>query len=698
MVIVLLADGFEEIEALTPVDMLRRAKLQVRTVSIKDKTVTGAHNISIRCDMLADEVDYSEVDTVILPGGMPGTLNLDASPFTDIAIKAMLEKGGRIAAICAEPLILGRRGLLNGVEATCYPGFERELLGASLSKKSVVTDGNITTARGMGVAIEFAEELIGLLLSKEKAAEISTAICKAEKCNSSAVNNCCKAKREYIFPSTSLLSEYEESECDSDEISFVVNTVKKIFDSEGLLVSVGIPVCGPRIITLEITPQKSGIKVNSIMNLACDIQLALCSESVRIVSPVDGEAVIRIEIPRKKANVVGIKPLLESEEFRTAKSKTTVCLGRNVQGEPIIDDIAKMPHLIIGGATGMGKSVLMSSIIASLLYKATPCEVKLILIDPKRVEFAQYGRLPHLLHPIITESKQTKAVLRWLTEEVDRRFALLASLAVRNIDSYNEKINSSPALGNPMKKIIVIVDEIADLMLQIRNSFENNVMRIVQKARAVGIHMILATQRPTADVVSGLIKANIPSRVCFRVMSSVDSNTILDCRGAEKLLGQGDALYARNGSYQSSRIQSAFISDEEIAKIVDQIVLDNPNAGFDEEIIRQIKDLSELSTDMEEDDSENDFPLPDTLPSDSDPIKLALSDGDFLQAVEIAFKSGKISTSLIQRNLIVGYSKAIRYLEMMEELGIIGPKDGQKPRTVIISKEEWIKKIKNYKK
>lgn len=686
MILVLLANGFEEIEALTPVDMLRRANLSVKTVGVENKTVTGSHNISVVCDMTADEVDFDEVEMIILPGGMPGTLNLDASPFTNAAIEAMLDRGGRIAAICAAPLILGKRRLLVGKNATCYPEFEDNLIGANLVDTGVVTDGNITTARGMGVAIEFAEELISQLLGKAKADEIASAICK----NSN--NTKPKNENKYTLPKTDLLKKYEQTNDDfSDQVLYCAKTINNIISENNIRAKVNDAVCGPRIITINIIPE-SNQSVNEILKLSDDICLELAVGPIRVVAPIPGKSEISVEIPLIKGEIVGLRSLIESDEFKNAKSKTTVALGRDAYGNPVIEDIAKMPHILIGGATGMGKSILIDSIINSILYKATPDEVKLILIDPKQVEFYNYKSIPHLLHPIVTDPKRAAAVLKWAADEVDRRFTMLQEASVRNIDAYNEKAALSPESGKQMEKIVIIIDELADLMLQAKKLVEQQILFIAQKARAAGIYLILATQRPTTDVINGLIKANIPSRICLRVMSSVDSQTVLDIKGGEKLLDRGDALYSRLGSAYPIRIQSAYISDSDIVNVTDSIISSNHSAAYDEKTIALIDEieLSLIETDSDRDDDDARLFDPDDY---FDEAPSQNPDLDFIVAVEFAIQNGKISASLMQRTFSIGYSKACKFLERMEKMGIITPMDGNKPRTVLITMAEWLKMI-----
>lgn len=578
MTIVLLANGFEEIEALTPVDMLRRAGIEVATVGVSGKTVSGAHGINVVCDLLPEEVELSNIDMLILPGGMPGTLNLDASHFTSIATNAVISNGGRIGAICAAPLILGRRGLLNGVEATCYPGFEDELTGAIISDVGVITDGYITTARGMGVATEFAAELIALTLGSDKANEILSAICtdkRIELPESNGTTNLridtepffeiIKSNTEYNPPSLELLAVEEIHETSSSEIEQAAETISSVFKENGLSFKITEATQGPRI-------TRFALKINSnaqdFLELRDDLMLALRVESVRILTPAPQKPYIEIEIPNKSRSVVRLRSILSCDKFVNSKSITTVCLGKDTIGNPVVEDLSKMPHIIVAGATGMGKSVVLNSMLASLLFKAHPDELKLIMIDPKMVEFDFCEGLPHLLMPVITNPRQTIAAFDEAIKEMERRYELFGKNGVRNIDDYNKKIDSGEIDGDSLPYVVIFVDELADLMLQVGREIEGRIVRLAQKSRAAGIHMILGTQRPTNDVITSIIKANIPSRLCFKVTSAEDSINVLDGGGAERLLDRGDALYYHPSRNARTRVQCAYASAEEMWNIV----------------------------------------------------------------------------------------------------------------------------------
>ncbi len=704
MIIVLMANGFEEIEALTPVDMLRRAGFDVKTVSVSGGNVIGTHGIEIKCDATPEDIDLSAVDMAIFPGGMPGATNLDASPYTDKVISAMLEKGGGLAAICAAPLVLGRRGVLSGKMATCYPGFEKELIDATIIDSSVVVDGNIVTAKGMGVALEFAEELIALLAGKEKAAEISSSICVSTKSNTDN-------KIPYQIPDIKLISEYDEkADSSQEEVSLLAKTLSETFDSYGISVSIEEPTVGPRVITFEVTPEK-GVRVSKILNISDDITLALGRGAIRFIAPIPGKSCVVIEIPREKGTSVGLKSLIESDEFKNAASKTAVCLGRDVEGKALIADISRFPHLLVAGATGMGKSVFIHSMLASLLFKASPDDVKLILIDPKYVELHMYKDLSHLLLPIINEPKKAIATLKWATDEMERRYRLLQARAVRNLDGYNEKVAKFPALGKPMAKIVIVIDELADLTVYDRKQTEEFIARIAQKGRASGIYLIAATQRPSVNVITGVIKANIPSRVCFKVISGVDSMTVLDSRDASKLLGRGDALYASATSVMPIRMQSAYIYENDLCSLLDDVKVRNGIAIYDNEIIRLVDEAEEelskpkrqnrSKKEYDNDEPKKNTPLIKCIPlfnDFSDEEQTFIHQEQFLEAVDLAVTTGKISTALIQRKLSIGYGKAAKFIDLMEKLGVVSEPCGQKPRDVLLTQEEWQKKLKNIQK
>jgi S-DNA-T family DNA segregation ATPase FtsK/SpoIIIE len=424
------------------------------------------------------------------------------------------------------------------------------------------------------------------------------------------------------------------------------------------------------------------------MNLQDDIALTLAAGDIRMEAPIPGKSAVGIEIPNKKSNIVRLRELLETEDFKSARSKTFVCIGKDVAGQPVFGDIAKMPHLLIAGATGMGKSVCINSLLISVLYKARPDEVKLIMIDPKQVEFTMYNGIPHLLIPVVSDPKQAAGALMWAVEEMERRYNLLNPLCVRNIDAYNEKIAQDPSLGEPMPKIVIVIDEFADLMLQVKDPVEALVMRIAAKARAAGIYLVIGTQRPSVNVITGVIKANVPSRISCKVMSNVDSKTVLDMGGAEKLLDKGDALYAPSGSPKPHRVQCAFVADSEVENIMSYLREQGGGTNYDSTVMEEIERAAQKCN--KKGGGSNDRDDDDDGGSSGEGY---LNDRQFLDAVEVAVNSRKISTSLIQRKLSIGYGKAAKFIDIMEEMGVVGEANGQRPREVLLTPDEWREKL-----
>lgn len=440
--------------------------------------------------------------------------------------------------------------------------------------------------------------------------------------------------------------------------------------------------CGPTVTRYELQPE-IGVRVRAIANLSDDIALHLAAAGVRIEAPIPGKDAVGIEIPNKTVSTVYLRNLVENPLFSQQKSNLSVCLGMDVAGSPVYMNVAKMPHMLIAGATGMGKSVCINSFIVSLLYKARPDEVKLILIDPKKVELSIYNGLPHLLVPVVSDPKKAAGSLAWAVNEMERRFQLIEEVGVRDLDSYNAITKDDPE-KEYIPKIVIIIDELADLMMTARDEVESSICRIAQKARAAGMHLVIGTQRPSVDVITGLIKANVPSRIAFTVASQVDSRTIIDVSGAEKLLGRGDMLYAPVGCMKPIRVQGAFVSEREIENIV-QFLKDGKTYEYDTSIIESIereaarcgeKKRAKGGMDADFDDAE-------------DKASILASDDAIFPAIEIAVDTGSISTSLLQRKLSLGYSRAARIVDKLEKIGVVGPFEGSKPRKVLITREEY---------
>lgn len=445
---------------------------------------------------------------------------------------------------------------------------------------------------------------------------------------------------------------------------------------------------GPRITRYEVVPA-SGVKVSSIMNLFDDIALNLAAEGIRMEAPIPGKSAVGVEIPNSKPYTVRLRSLLETEEFINTKSKTAVCVGKDVAGQPVFGDISKMPHMLIAGATGMGKSVCINSLLISMLYKARPDEVKFIMIDPKKVEFNIYNGIPHLLIPVVTDPKQAAGALMWAVEQMEKRYDLIEQARVRNIEAYNAKVLENPGMGEPLPKIVIVVDELADLMLQVKNPVEGLIMSIAQKARAAGIHLIIGTQRPSVDIITGVIKANIPTRISCKVMSNADSRTVLDIAGAEKLLDKGDMLFNPAGAPKPKRVQGAFVSDSEVESIIEFIKSQAKGDIYDDQALEEINRAAQKCSKEKSSGGRGGY----DDDGDSGDDGGLYNNQEFLDAVDVAVTSGKISTSLLQRKLSIGFGKAAKFIDSMEDLGIVGGPNGQKPREVLITKDEWHEKL-----
>ncbi len=411
---------------------------------------------------------------------------------------------------------------------------------------------------------------------------------------------------------------------------------------------------GPVVTTYEYSPAP-GVKINKIVGLADDLALGLKAQSVRVVGSVPGKAALGIEIPNPVRSVVYIRDLLSSDEFRNGKDKLAIVLGLDVVGSPSIANLAKMPHLLIAGATGAGKSVAINTIIASILYNATPEEVRLLMVDPKRIELSGYDGIPHLLHPVVVEPKLASRALIWAVREMERRYKLLEEARVKSFDSYNE------SSGEKLPYIVIIVDELADLMMVASKDVEASIARLAQMARAAGMHLILATQRPSVDVLTGLIKANFPTRISFKVSSKIDSRTILDASGAEHLLGAGDMLYLANGSSRLQRVHGAYITEAETEAIV-TFLKEQGSANYDETVTAVVEDEGNSNEVLDDEDF----------------------DERYDEAVNIVCESGQASISMVQRRMRVGYNRAARMIEKMEREGVVGPADGSRPREVLV--------------
>lgn len=491
-------------------------------------------------------------------------------------------------------------------------------------------------------------------------------------------------KPPYQYPPLSLLSMPDVENKGDIEAEVRANADKLVTTLKNFKVNTCVTGYsrGPRITRYEVVPD-AGVRVRNISTLVDDISMSLATTGIRIEAPIPGKSAVGVEVPNSAPTIVRLRSMLDTEKFRTFPDKTVVCLGSDVAGQPVYCDLAKMPHLLVAGATGMGKSVCINSIVTSILYKASPDEVKLIMIDPKKVEFSIYAGIPHLLVPVVSDPKKAAGALSWSVNEMERRYGLMEHAGVRNIKGYNHYVEETGD-GEPLSKIIIIIDELADLMSTARDSVETSIARIAAKARAAGIHLLIGTQRPSVDVITGTIKNNIASRIAFHVTSQVDSRTILDMTGAEKLLAHGDMLYAPAGS-QPLRVQGAFVDEKEIERVVSFLKNNNEIDGTaSEEIMADIEREAEKCTPQKKGD--DDFGGGGTnIPTDGDDNHLMWA------AMEIGFEygKGKIATSLLQRKLSMGYGKAAKILDTLEEKGYVSEQNGTKPRDILITREEF---------
>ena len=499
-------------------------------------------------------------------------------------------------------------------------------------------------------------------------------------------NEASAEKKPYIYPPASLLNPVKKQSREDDAVLHgtamkLVETLKNF----GINVTVTDISRGPAVTRYELQPEM-GVKVSRIVNLQDDIKMNLAATDIRIEAPIPGKAAIGIEVPNKEPSMVPFREIVETPEFKNAKSKIAFAVGRDIAGKVVISDIAKMPHLLIAGATGSGKSVCINTIIMSILYRATPDEVKFIMIDPKVVELSVYNGIPHLLIPVVTDPKKASAALQWAVNEMTLRYKKFAETHVRDMKGYNSKIHDGQMTvcnengeeevipAQKMPQLVVIVDELADLMMVASKEVEESICRLAQLARAAGIHLIIATQRPSVNVITGLIKANMPSRIAFSVTSGVDSRTILDMTGAEKLLGKGDMLYYPQGLSKPIRVQGCFVSDEEVGKVVHFLKSNNESQGYDpaiQEEMQKAENDGYQSIDGNGGGFNND------------------RDEYFEDAARLVIEKEKGSIGMLQRNFKIGFNRAARIMDQLEDFGVVGPEEGTKPRRILLTIEEF---------
>ena len=475
----------------------------------------------------------------------------------------------------------------------------------------------------------------------------------------------------YEYPPVELLSKPSKKTLKGGAraLTDTATKLQKTLYSFGVSAKVENVSVGPAITRYELKPAE-GVRVSKIANLADDIALNLAAETIRIEAPIPGKQAVGIEVPNKEKEVVHFREVLDSDEFRSNKSKLTIGLGKDVAGNVQLADIAKMPHVLIAGSTGSGKSVCINTIITSIIYNSKPSEVKFVMVDPKVVELSVYNGIPHLLIPVVTDPRKAAGALAWAVQEMDDRYNKFASKGVRDLKGYNKAIEKENEAGK-LPQIVIIIDELADLMMVAKNDVEDAICRLAQKARAAGMHLVIATQRPSVDVITGLIKANVPSRIAFAVSSQVDSRTILDSVGAEKLLGKGDMLFFPAGAPKPSRVQGAFVSDDEVEKIVD-FIKSNGTATYSEDILESIENSNKTDKEIAQEKDEED---------DTDPF--------LMDAIQTVVETGQASTSFIQRRFKVGYARAGRIIDQMEERGVISGYQGSKPREVLMTLDRW---------
>jgi S-DNA-T family DNA segregation ATPase FtsK/SpoIIIE len=471
--------------------------------------------------------------------------------------------------------------------------------------------------------------------------------------------------KEYKFPDLNFLRlpQIEGKQQLQENLQANANTLEETLRDFNIEAKVVQIERGPVITRFELQPA-AGVKIQRIVSLSNDIALSLKSTSVRIVAPIPGKDRVGVEVPNAKTRVVTLREILETEQYKNATSKLTLALGKDITGQAIVNDLGIMPHLLIAGATGSGKTVCVNSIITSILYNASPDEVKFIMVDPKMVELAPFNEIPHLLSPVINDSKKVSAALSWTVKEMESRYEVFAKEAARNIESYNKKV----AEDKKLPYLVIIIDELADLMAVASNEIEHAITRLSQLSRAVGIHIILATQRPSVDVITGVIKANFPTRISFKVSSKVDSRTVLDANGADKLIGSGDMLFIPPGSSRLIRAQAPLVTDEEINKVVD-FIKKQRRPSYNEDILTQQKKATKTMSRVDKDDEM------------------------YEDAVRVILQTGHASVSMLQRRLALGYTRAARLIDAMEQEGIIGTFRGSKARKILVDRQEYLKKM-----
>ena len=508
--------------------------------------------------------------------------------------------------------------------------------------------------------------------SKEEQAQALDSVAEEIKHNEEA------PKAEYVFPPLDLLKKPSGASGgnSNDEVTETARKLQETLHSFGVNVTVTNVSCGPAVTRYELQPEQ-GVKVSRIVSLADDIKLNLAAEDIRIEAPIPGKAAVGIEVPNKENSAVYLRELLESDEFQNARSDLSFAVGKDIAGKVVVTDIAKMPHLLIAGATGSGKSVCINTLIMSIIYKADPEDVKLIMIDPKVVELSVYNGIPHLFIPVVTDPKKASGALNWGVAEMTDRYQKFADAGVRDLKGYNARVEQLGDIDDPNKpkklpQIVIIVDELADLMMVAPGEVEDAICRLAQLARAAGIHLIIATQRPSVNVITGLIKANMPSRIAFSVTSGVDSRTILDMTGAEKLLGKGDMLFYPQGYSKPVRVQGSFVSDAEVSKVTEFLTQKNDMSVYHKQMEARMNTVAQSS------------PVSSGGAGGGNEL-----DSHFAEAGKFIIEKDKASIGMLQRVFKIGFNRAARIMDQLSEAGVVGPEEGTKPRKVLMSMEEF---------
>ena len=693
----------EEREQRREEQALRRMDRKVEGVAI-DTRVLPRQNVIEHSDEISElnAEDYLEMPEVreekIVPltsdGGYPPAENLTPSAFSDEALAAVTPEASQNISAWTPETETAQGASWNTAPAEASWDVATEPEDPWSTTASQEQKESWGSAAGPENAWEAAAPKVQLKEPQEASAAVSPAETKAVSGIGENAGHTTSApaasgesvsaeqmppERPYVFPPADLLTKAANKAGDSRQhLQETAMKLQQTLKNFGVNVTITNISCGPAVTRYELQPEM-GVKVSKIVNLADDIKLNLAAADIRIEAPIPGKAAIGIEVPNKENVMVSFRELVESEEFKKHPSKISFGVGKDIGGKVTVADIAKMPHLLIAGATGSGKSVCINTIIMSILYKANPKEVKLIMIDPKVVELSVYNGIPHLMIPVVTDPKKAAGALHWAVDEMTDRYQKFANASVRDLKGYNAKIESLPTIeGDPkpekLPQIVIIVDELADLMMVSPGEVEESICRLAQLARACGIHLIIATQRPSVNVITGLIKANMPSRIAFAVTSGVDSRTILDMNGAEKLLGKGDMLFSPQGIPKPVRVQGAFVSDEEVSAVVGFIKEQNGQVTYSAEMEEKLSNMESANT---------------TVAIDSGADAGDGRDVYFADAARLLMEKEKGSIGMLQRYFKIGFNRAARIMDQLEEAGIVGPEEGTKPRRVLMSPEQF---------